>query len=220
MPTSLATGLVTPGRTGNRESGGTPPGGSGNWGYHVDEVDGIPQRVYVTGMGVAICGIVMFFAALISASIVRRGLGAGDWRPLELPGVLWLNTAVLIASSFTLVRATRLQLSGDESGFRHWWNVTTALGLLFLVGQLIAWRQMTAAGFFLASSPTAGFFYVFTGAHGLHLAGGIAALVVVQTRRARWIRSDTISRVASLYWHFLTALWIALLLFFVWQKYS
>jgi cytochrome c oxidase subunit III len=220
MPADLSTKLVAPVVAGQRGIGGPPTGGSGDWEYGAGGARGIPQRVYATGMGVAICGILMFFVALISASIVRRGLGAGDWRPLEIPRVLWLNTAILIASSFTLARAGRLQRAGDESGFRHWWDVTTALGLLFLVGQLIAWRQMAAAGLFLAANPTAGFFYVFTGAHGLHLAGGIAALALVRTRRARWIRSGTITRVTSMYWHFLTGLWVALLLFFVWQKYS
>ena len=119
-------------------------------------------------MGVAICGIVMFFAALVSASIVRRGLGAADWRPFEIPRVLWLNTAILLASSFTITRARRLELAADEAGFRHWWSVTTILGILFLAGQLIAWRQLAAAGMYVAANPTAGFFYVFTGAHGLH----------------------------------------------------
>lgn len=183
----------------------------------------IPQRVYATGMGVAICGIIMFFAALVSASIVRRGLYAGDWRPLPLPFVLWVNTVILIASSATLVRARSLAFASDERGFRRWWNVTILLGVLFAAGQLIAWHQMASAGLFLASSPTAGFFYVFTAAHGLHLVGGIAALAFIVTRprqRAHQMTRETMTQVAGIYWHFLTLLWVALLLFFVWERYS
>jgi cytochrome c oxidase subunit 3 len=209
-------GLLVPREAGRDGNGGS--GFGGGWGR--DAAGGIPQRVYVTGMGVAICGIVMFFAALVSASIVRRGLGAADWRPFDIPRVLWLNTAILLASSLSLSRARRLQLTGDEAGFRHWWSVTTILGILFLAGQLIVWRQLAAAGIYMAGNPTAGFFYVFTGAHGVHLAGGIVALVLVRVRLARWMSRDTITRVAAMYWHFLSLLWIFLLLFFVWERYS
>jgi cytochrome c oxidase subunit III len=212
-------GLLAPGDAGSGGNGGI--GSGGGWGGDdAHGPGGIPQRVYVTGMGVAICGIVMFFAALVSASIVRRGLGAADWRPFQIPRVLWLNTAILLASSFSIARARRLQLLEDEAGFRHWWSVTTILGILFLAGQLIAWRQLAAAGIYMAANPTAGFFYVFTGAHGLHLAGGIVALVLVGIRPARWMSRDTVTRVAAIYWHFLSLLWIFLLLFFVWERYS
>lgn len=214
-------GLLAPGEVGRGGNGGAGSGAGAGWrGDDRRGRAGIPQRVYVTGMGVAICGIVMFFAALVSASIVRRGLGAADWRPFEIPRVLWLNTAILLASSFTITRARRLELAADEAGFRHWWSVTTILGILFLAGQLIAWRQLAAAGIYVAANPTAGFFYVFTGAHGLHLAGGIAALVLVGVRPARWMSRDTVTRVAAIYWHFLSLLWLFLLLFFVWEKYS
>jgi cytochrome c oxidase subunit 3 len=172
-------------------------------------------------MGVAVCGIMMFFAALVSSSIVRRGLGANDWRPLEIPPVLWLNTAILLASSVGLTRARRLVSAGDDDGFRHWWGVTTILGLMFLAGQLIAWRQMAEAGLCLATGPSSSFFYVFTAAHGLHLLGGIAALLLVSFRPARRaagnMTRDTVTRVIAIYWHFLTALWLFLLLFFVWE---
>jgi cytochrome c oxidase subunit 3 len=224
MSDSVASNVLTPANVRHGVgSGGTDDVtfGGGGWGRGGNgEAEGIPQRVYVTGMAVAICGMVMFFVAMISASIVRRGLGAADWRPLEIPRVLWLNTAILLASSVSLARASRLQLAGDESGFRHWWNVTTVLGVLFLAGQVIAWRELAVAGVYMATSPTASFFYVFTGAHGLHLAGGIGALMIAGGRRARWMKRETVTRVTALYWHFLTALWLFLLLFFVWERYS
>jgi len=226
MSNSLTSSVLTRGNVSRvGSSGGTGDvtfgrGGGGWGGDGTGGAEGIPQRVYVTGMAVAICGMAMFFAAMVSASIVRQGLGAADWRPLEIPPVLWLNTAILLASSFSLARAGRLQLAGDEPGFRHWWNVTTILGALFLAGQVIAWRELATARLYVATSPTAGFFYVFTGAHGLHLAGGIVALMVAGSRRARWMKRETVTRVAALYWHFLTGLWVFLLLFFLWERYS
>jgi heme/copper-type cytochrome/quinol oxidase subunit 3 len=208
---------IPAGKVGGRNTGPPPMVGNGR-----GEGDGyrLPQRVYGTGMGVAICGILMFFAALISASVVRRGLYAGDFRPLPLFGVLWINTGILLISSAALWRARSLQKASDEQGFRRWWYVTTGMGVLFLAGQLIAWREMAAAGIYLATSPSSGFFYVFTGAHGLHLAGGIVALGLVGTRRGRWLTRETMTKEAGMYWHFLTALWVALLLFFVWEKYA
>jgi cytochrome c oxidase subunit III len=225
MSDSLISSVLTPGNVRRGESSGGTGSGTGGvtfgrGGDGPGGMESIPQRVYVTGMTVAICGIVMFFAAIVSASIVRQGLGAADWRPLEIPRVLWLNTVILLASSFSLARAGRLQLAGDQAGFRHWWNVTLILGVLFLAGQVIAWRQLAAACLYMATSPTAGFFYVFTGAHGLHLAGGIVALIIAGSRRTRWMKRETVTRVAALYWHFLTGLWLFLLLFFVWERYS
>ena len=97
-------------------------------------------------MTVGLGGILMFFMALVSAYIVRKDIPNSGWHPLAVPRILWLNTAVLIASSFTLSYARKLFKSNDQQGFRHWWSVTTILGVLFLVGQIIAWRQLAGRG--------------------------------------------------------------------------
>jgi cytochrome c oxidase subunit III len=169
------------------------------------------QRAYVTGMTVALGGILMFFMALVSAYIVRKGTG-DDWRVFEVPRILWFNTAILILSSFTLSRARRDFLRDDLGNFRHWWLVTTALGFLFLIGQLIAWRQLAAAGVFLATNPSSSFFYVFTAAHGLHILGGLAALLAVAFHQGRRITLATSSHIVGMYWHFMDGLWVFLFL--------
>ncbi len=169
------------------------------------------QRAYVTGMTVALGGILMFFMALVSAYIVRKGTG-DDWRVLEVPRVLWLNTAILIISSFTLSRSRRDFLRDDFGNFRHWWYVTTALGFLFLIGQLIAWRQLAAAGVFLATNPSSSFFYVFTAAHGLHILGGLGALLGVAFHTGRRMTLATSSHIVAMYWHFMDGLWVFLFL--------
>lgn len=171
----------------------------------------VPQRTYVTGITIAMGAILMFFMALASAFIVRKGLG-GDWLPFAMPRILWLDTAILLASSGTLIQARRLFKRGDRGGFRHWWAVTTVLGLLFLAGQLVAWRQMVAGGFYLASNASNSFFYVLTAAHGLHLLGGIAALLFVGWGRLRRLSLSTGTEIVSYYWHFLDGLWVFLFL--------
>jgi len=170
----------------------------------------IPQRIYVTGMILAIGGISMFFAALVSAWVVRKGFPNSDWQTIPLPRILWLNSLILAASSLTLARSRRNLMAGCEFDYRHWWSVTTILGAFFLAGQLLAWRQMFAAGFFLATNPSSSFFYVFTAAHGLHLIGGIIGLLAIAWRLPRRLTHETATKVVALYWHFLSALWLGI----------
>lgn len=171
----------------------------------------LPQRIYVTGVTIAMGAILMFFMALVSAFIVRKGLG-GDWRTFPMPRVLWLNTAILLASSLTLVRARSFFKRGDKAGFRHWWAVTTVLWLFFVAGQLIAWSQLVAGGFYLASNASNSFFYVLTAAHGVHLLGGITALLFVGWGRLRRLTLSTATEIAGYYWHFMDGLWVFLFL--------
>ncbi|MFI5070894.1 MAG: heme-copper oxidase subunit III [Terriglobales bacterium] len=171
----------------------------------------IPQRVYVTGMAIAMGAILMFFMAFVSAFIVRKGIGS-DWQAFPMPRILWLDTLILLASSVTIVRARRFFARGDREGFRHWWTVTTMLGFLFLTGQLVAWRQMVISGFYLATNASSSFFYVLTAAHGLHLLGGIVALLYVGRGKLRRLTFATATEVTSVYWHFMDGLWVFLFL--------
>ncbi len=197
--------------------GPTPPPGGGDDGddskRRRPEPGGRPSPSrYYTGIAIGIVSILMFFMALASAFLVRRGT-SGDWIPVHLPVVLWLNTLALIGSSFTLERARRSLSRLDLSGFRKLWTVTTGLGVLFLIGQLVAWRQLVAQGVFMASNPASSFFYIFTAAHGLHLLGGVGALLYVLSRKFdnTRIALPTAAEVASYYWHFMDGLWIFLL---------
>ena len=163
----------------------------------------------MTGMTVALAGILMFFMALVSAYIVRKG-ASGEWESIPVPSILWVNTAMLLASSFTLSRARKVFLRGDTAGFKRWWGITTVLGFLFLLGQLVAWRQLVGDGVYLASNPSSSFFYVFTAAHGLHLLGGVIALAVIPLAKGRRIARKTAISVAGLYWQFMDGLWVFL----------
>jgi cytochrome c oxidase subunit 3 len=194
--------------------GGTAPPAGG------DDDDGdspgarrpVPRRAYLTALQLGLAAIVMFFMALASSYIVRKGLGM-DWQRTPMPQVVWYNTAILLFSSFTIVVARRKLESGARESFRTWWSVTTGLGLLFLAGQIIAWRRLAAAGMLLSTNPSSSFFYLLTAAHGMHLAGGIFALLYVAFRE--WKRSRisqaTAAELTSIYWHFMDGLWVFLL---------
>ncbi len=204
------------------DHGGPPAGGFGNDGGTGPWRSGeTPQSTYMVGMLVALGAIAMFFMALVSASVVHRGMPGSNWVPLQPPSILWGTSALAVASSLTLIRARRKFKAGAESSFSRWWTATAVLGVCFLCGQVLAWRQLVSAGLYMVSNPSVGFFYVFTAAHGLHLLGGVVALLWIGWRqshgwrRSRGISPGTATAVAALYWHFVTALWLFLFSFFL-----
>ena len=198
--------------------GPIPPSGGGDDGDGRDDDSerrgdwsATPKR-YSTAIALGLVAILMFFMALASAFIVLRR-GSGLWVTVQLPAVIWANTAVLLASSFTVEVARRRLSLADMRGFRKFWMVTTVLGFAFVAGQLVAWRQLVAQGVYIASNQASSFFYVFTGAHAVHLLGGVGALVYVSARKfgEKDVSRSTAAEIASYYWHFMDGLWIFLL---------
>jgi cytochrome c oxidase subunit III len=172
----------------------------------------IPQRAYATGMWLALAGILMFFTALVSAWVVRRGLSTSAFEaPLDLPrGLLAFNTAVLVASSATLEVSRKRFKAGLSGQFRRFWRISAGLGVTFVALQVVIWHILEGQGVYLASNPDASFFYLFTASHAIHLAGGIAALFIVAAKPLRQLTFATAVRVSAMYWHFLTLVWIGL----------
>jgi cytochrome c oxidase subunit III len=173
-----------------------------------------------TGVWVGIAAITMSFAAYSSALIVRQGANP-DWQHFTLPRILFFNTVVVLGSSATLyVARPRSPATVDRSGtvtavdapHLNWLYVTILLGFLFLLGQIVAWRNLVGQGITLASGPSSSFFYLLTAMHGLHLLGGLGALlyVVYRVRRSTTERAVRAFNAASLYWHFMTVLWMYL----------
>jgi cytochrome c oxidase subunit 3 len=167
-----------------------------------------------SGIWVAIFAITMSFAALTSALMVRQG--SGDWSHIVLPRVMYLNTVILVLSSFAFEMARSRATRGTRVDLKKsviWLTVTLLLGLLFVAGQYIAWRQLVAQGLYLATTPNSSFFYVFTAVHALHLLGGIAGLAYLISRIAlsrslpRWSSFEG----TAIYWHFMDGLWLYLL---------
>ncbi|PYU14894.1 MAG: hypothetical protein DMG37_06290 [Acidobacteria bacterium] len=171
----------------------------------------VSSRRFSTGIAIAMVSILMFFMAMASAFLVLHH-GSHVWVAVHLPRILWANTAVLLGSSFLLERARVRFSQGDDRGFRKLWSVTTVMGFLFVAGQLVAWRQLAAQGVYIASNQASSFFYVFTGAHAVHLLGGVAALLFVLLRdfEKSQISVSLAAELTSYYWHFMDGLWIFL----------
>jgi cytochrome c oxidase subunit 3 len=179
---------------------------------------------YRIGMWVALASILMMFTALTSAYIVRAA-SSTDWQPLSMPRVLWLSTALIVISSGTLEIARR-KLKASFSGHRLWLLASAGLGFAFLFTQLFAWQQLVQQGIYVSSHPHSSFFYLLTATHGVHLMGGLVALLFM-TLRARAVSSNQFAvakrqaatDALTIYWHFLDFLWIYLfVLLFFWRS--
>jgi cytochrome c oxidase subunit 3 len=175
------------------------------------------QRRYQTAIVLGMVSICMFFMALSAAFLVRKT--GKDWINFRLPAIVWVNTIVLLTSSLTIDQARRRLAANDLSGFKTMWRATTALGVAFLVGQVVSWRALVAMGFYVGTNPSSSFFYIFTAAHAAHLIGGILALFYVLFRdfnKTKRLSLPIAAETTSYYWHFMDGLWIFLviLLFF------
>jgi cytochrome c oxidase subunit 3 len=151
----------------------------------------------------------MFFLFMISYNLRME---VGDWMPLADPEILWANTIFLILGSIALHRARSASQKGEISSTK---NNLLAAGLFtvaFLVGQLFAWQQLFASGFYATVNPSYAFFYLLTGLHGVHLAGGL--WVWGKTTRKIWNADEMTERLSlsvrlcSLYWHYLLLVWM------------
>jgi cytochrome c oxidase subunit III len=169
-----------------------------------------------TAIWVVLFGITMMFAAFTSALIVRKG-SSQDWQTFTLPSILYLNTLILLVSSITLEIARRRiaafmgVLQGRAKSPARWLYITLSLGLLFVVGQYVAWRQLNAQGLYLATNPSSSFFYVLTATHALHVLGGLGGLIYAIRKLSKLaLRRNTLVATAR-YWHFMGALWVYLI---------
>jgi cytochrome c oxidase subunit 3 len=179
---------------------------------------------YRIGMWVGLASIAMMFTSLSSAYIVRYA-SANDWLPLAVPRAMFVSTVLIVISSVTIELARRKLKRSFQDAYRRYLLFTVLLGLAFLVSQLISWRQLAAQGIYLASNPHSSFFYLLTGAHAVHLFGGLLALAFLWLRWRREVAGATLiakrqatTDAVTIYWHFMDGLWIYLfLLLFLWR---
>jgi cytochrome c oxidase subunit III len=219
-------GISAGGGPGSRKGlGGNGPRGPNGRGPGGDRSspENSPER-YRIGMWIALASILMLFTALTSAYIVRAGTG-NDWRPIAMPRLLWMSTALILTSSATISIALRALRRRDHPAYKRWLMLTVVLGLSFLATQLLSWRQLVAQHVYMATNPHSSFFYLLTAIHGLHLLGGIFGLDYLLLRS--WRKADDAkgeaqregaAKAVALYWHFMDGLWIYLfLLLFLWR---
>jgi cytochrome c oxidase subunit III len=221
-------------------NGGTPPPAAGGGD---DGRSGSGEPDYKTrlrrarlGLLVALTPIFMLFISFTSAYLVRQGLPTldpntnqlvSDWIPVRLPVLLLFNTCILLLSSACIefarrefkgetveVSSSSATLAKNDASQIPWLPITLVLGLCFLYGQWLAWRQLAAGGFYVTTAPSSSFVYLLTGAHAVHLAGGILALLAASLASLLHLsaaRKSIVVDVTAWYWHFMTVLWVYIL---------
>lgn len=171
-----------------------------------------PPPAAKVGLGVFLAVAGCLFSLLTAAYFMR--MDAPDWQAPPTPGILWFNTGVLIASSAALQLASFAARRDDIERLRVALFAGGACALAFLIGQIWAWRELVAEGFFASANPANAFFYLLTGAHALHLVGGLVALA--RTAERAWGDARrreglaTSVELCAIYWHFLLLLWLLL----------
>lgn len=162
-------------------------------------------------------GLAIFLAvagclfSLLAAAFYMRG-DAPDWQMPPVPGVLWFNTAVLAASSVALQLALVAARRAEFERVKTALLIGAATAGLFIIGQIWAWRELLELRFFASSNAANAFFYLLTGAHALHLVGGLVALARTTDKvrgEGRVTRELTTSvELCAIYWHFLLFVWL------------
>ncbi len=192
------------------------PGGHGGGGDGDDGEQDSPAGIYRVGMWAMMSAVGTLFIVLAIAYIARSAMPR-FWQPVELPKILWFSTGVLLLSSLTCEAARRSLSHFRETAYGAWLFVTALLGIVFLVMQVKAWQRLADQGAFLSENPHSSFFYLFTAAHGLHLAAGAIVLAILAVRawlplrrRQRMEIRLEIAGAATVFWHFMDGIWIAL----------
>jgi cytochrome c oxidase subunit 3 len=184
-----------------------------------DAVDPTTYRPPAAKVGVIVYfGVITVLFGLISSAYVMRmgmqgmGHGAmGDWRPMPEPPLLWINSFVLLLSSIAWEAASSGARQGRADLMRRALHGAGALGILFLAGQILLWREFVQAGYFASANPANAFFYLITALHGLHIAGGLFFWVraVLGLRAGADVRLPI--ELCAVYWHFLLLVWALML---------
>ncbi len=163
---------------------------------------------------VAIGSILMMFAGLTSAYIVKRN--QANWQTFNLPVAFWYSTVVILLSSFTIMMALKFFKERAMSRYRMLMVATMVLGAMFIVLQVVGFQQLWAKGITLQGNVSYSFLYVIVGLHGLHVIGGVIALIVMSlmafSRKTRNYSTVPVE-LMSTYWHFVDILWLYLLVF-------
>jgi len=183
------------------ETAGAPSGGAGF----------APPPAAKVGLGVFL-GVALCVFSLLTAAFFMR-MDSPDWQNPPLPRILWLNTALLVASSVALQWAAFAAARDDRARLRLLLNIAAATSGCFLLGQLWAWRELIAEGYSVASNAANAFFYLLTAIHGLHLLGGLVALARTIDKAWRPVHRaalETSVELCAIYWHFLLAVWLVI----------
>lgn len=175
-----------------------------------------PRPAAKTALWVFLAVASSLFALFISAYAMR--LSFADWSPLPRPRLLLLNTALLAAASLAMEWTVHAARRADRAAVRRGLAASGLLTVAFLAGQLVVWRQLAGAGYFVSSDAASAFFYLFTAVHGVHVLGGLVAWARASLRARRGAEPERIRlgvELCATYWHYLLAVWAVLFLLLV-----
>ncbi len=206
----------------DKGGGGKHPGGGGDdegpdseQSYDVTE----PFRPGISRIltGFLLVVVLMTFGGLIAAYVVIATNNVAEWRPFDLPIQVWISTFLIIVSSATYHLAKKAVDNDAQHIAKRWFVITTVIGAAFVSSQILAWVELTARGLYMAGNPYAGFFFILTAVHAVHVLGGIAALGAILLRTwtpvatdSQLVRRRALAQVVGWYWHFMGALWMVL----------
>lgn len=177
-----------------------------------------PQKF---ALWVGMASMIMFFGAFTSAYIVKQA--AGDWLEFPIPNLFYISTVLLVISSITLHLSYRGYKAQKESNYKLFLVVSFVLGWLFIILQYLGWNELFNMGVDFKANVSGSFFYLISGAHVLHVLGGLAALTVAlihafslkfEYKEKRKNRFELVLQ----YWHFVDVLWIYLFFFLLTTK--
>jgi len=183
------------------------------------------NSLYLAGTIVVLVIVSATFGALIAA-FIWRSQNTYLWDHLNIPSLLWVTTAILLASSLLLERARRSLKQGDQNAFLRFLQWTTGLGFLFLLGQGAAWLQVMHSNVILEFDKHSWFIFLFSGLHGVHVVAGVGGLAYLLYRcyePATGPRHQMTTRAymnaLTIFWHYLGFLWIVLFaLLLTWRR--
>lgn len=191
-------------------------GTEGNFGVH-------PKK-FMLWLGMA--SITMFFAVTTSALLVKKG-DQQYWMNFELPKIFMVSTLVVVASSAAMQAALNAFRKERFSLYRKLLTAASVSGVLFLIMQYVGWNAMQSMGIFLDGNASGSFIYVLSGAHGLHIVGGLIALLIAMYKAHRARRDPLFEikhilnpkqvlslEILTTYWHFVNIVWVYLFVFF------
>lgn len=172
-----------------------------------------PQKF---AMWLFIISVVMIFASLTSAYMVKKG--AGNWQYIQMPSLFQVTSVIILLSSVSMHFAYLAAKKNNLFNIRLGVVITGVLALGFIYGQLEGWKQLVGQGAYFVGNPASSFIYVFTGLHIIHLIGGIVFLSIVLVSAFKYqVHSKRLNRIemCTTYWHFLGGLWLYLYIFLI-----
>ncbi len=204
----------------NGGGGQNPGGGGGDDGPRNEDVHSTePFRPGISRIltGFLLVVVLMTFGGLIAAYVVIATNNVAEWRPFDLPIQVWISTVLILTSSLTYHIAKTAVDNDDQGKAKRWFVITTVIGAAFISSQILAWVALTARGLYMAGNPYAGFFFILTAVHAVHVLGGIAALGAILLRtwtpratELQLVRRRALAQTVGWYWHFMGGLWIVL----------